>query len=724
MIQFVLKNSHKRTNENIHVIAADGFINQDCVTNKFGLPHATYMCDTWHLFDSILPKRFGIDTFGQIKPYLQSMCYSKTESQFDEAFTKAMSVLQDKPFRDENLEEQLRKFYNERTTYASHILSKKRGTRGCHGSSISESNHSSVLVHLNEGDKFGNSYCEKPHTLVKDLFFRQKKHINHWNSVLYNESIQLDVLRGKINKQYEPSLHEACSTLCLNTFKRFKCRMEEAKNYVKQVLSLNCVCIKSLRHPDAPARLCHRKSLNHPFTCKTCEITIAYEEQCVHSVVANDMKYINEQFDFRHYRRVFVSSDYKTQQRLEDDDNNNSVREENQNLKDVEKFGNDYLSLDEASQNYINSDTNDDQDTDDEIFWEADNIFNCNEKEASYYEQECQQRGKIKAMNASELRKTFNLILSNYDTCTEQMKMVVNSIALSLNDITQTDGKSSGIFCQVDRNDVDNEYASKQIVNIIKKHNNSFLPTKGAFKKRSNNLNGRKEKVTERTQTQLRKQKRLRITSNKEKYLKRNGKRNLECVLMPDVQINHNQAAPCFVNRKSVSSCGFCGSNTIGENISNCNKRSKYKREYCEYIVSKTDEGIKHLIGRLQHDLPLSTKEYPSNIVSMSAGCNRGKHIVISNVWMKRQINPTHRVLPNMILEIHYIDKQGDIESLKRTICGEEFESMIHVMKYRNKKTFIYDATKNEINLSQQHASFTQNSTYSMNSLITISIKI
>ena len=34
LIQFVLKTSTKRTNENIHMIAADGIINQDCVTNK------------------------------------------------------------------------------------------------------------------------------------------------------------------------------------------------------------------------------------------------------------------------------------------------------------------------------------------------------------------------------------------------------------------------------------------------------------------------------------------------------------------------------------------------------------------------------------------------------------------------------------------------------------------------------------------------------------------
>ena len=38
---------------------------------------------------------------------------------------------------------------------------------------------------------------------------------------------------------------------------------------------------------------------------------------------------------------------------------------------------------------------------------------------------------------------------------------------------------------------------------------------------------------------------------------------------------------------------------------------------------------------------------------------------------------------------------------------------MIHVMKYRNKKTFIYDAIRNESNLCQQRASLTQNSVYS-----------
>ena len=74
-----------------------------------------------------------------------------------------------------------------------------------------------------------------------------------------------------------------------------------------------------------------------------------------------------------------------------------------------------------------------------------------------------------------------------------------------------------------------------------------------------------------------------------------------------------------------------------------------------------------------------------------------------------------------MLFEISYINKQGDIETLKRTICGEEFESMIHVMRFRTKKTFIYDATtKDNTNVEQQHFSFTQNTAFSQESNMNI----
>lgn len=714
MIQFVLKNSRRRTNENIHVIAADGFINQDCVTNRFGLPNAIYMCDMWHLFDSILPKRFGLETFNNLKTYLKDMVYSRTQTLFEEAYNKAMNVLLQNELRNENLEENLRKFYNERSTYATYILSKKRGTRGCHGSSISESNHSSVLVHLNDGDKFGNTYCEKPHTLVKDLFYRQRTHINHWNSVLYNESLQLDLLRSKINIDHEPSLFEACSTLCLNSFKRFSIRLKEAKNYVKKMQSTNCVSIKSLRHPDAPPRLCYRTSMNHPFTCKTCEVTVAYEEQCVHSIVANDMMYVKEQFDLRHYKRDHIASEYQTsKKKTYGCENDNDVVENSANEKNGYD-NSDCIILDNTSDEEYMSDNEHPINDDDNISFTADNGLTLNEKQASFYEQDCYEKGNVKPMSILELRKVFNSVLSNYESCTEKMKLVSNSIALSLNDITQTDGQACGIFRHVNTEDVDETYASKQIVSIIRKHNNAFLPKKGAFNITVEHGKKDDDIVMESTLTQRRKQKRMRIISNKEKFARKTLNRNVQCNIIQGNTID-NDTTPCIINKKIALSCGFCGSNEGGENISNCRKRDNYRRLYYEYVISKTDHGVKHLTTRFQHNIPLSDKPVPQNIVSMSANANKGKHIVIFNVWLKNQLQMNRQLMSNMFFEISYINKQGDIETSKRTICGEEFESMMHVMKTRQKKTFIYDATNNNSAATEIHNSLTQDNLFSKN---------
>ena len=719
MIQFVLKNSKNRTNENINVIAADGFINQDCVTNKFGLPNAIYMCDTWHLFDSILPKRFGIDTYNLIKTYLQNMCYAKTESQFEQAYEKGMEILQDKSSRDENHEQQLRKFYNERNMYASYILSKKRGTRGCHGSSISESNHSSVLVHLNEGDKHGNSYCEKPHTLVKDLFFRQKKHINQWNMQLYNESVELDVIRENIDIDYEPSLYEACSTLCLSTFKRFRNRLNDAKNYVKQVQSINCVCIQSLKHPDAPARICHRKSQNQPFTCKTCEITIAYEEQCVHSIVANDMLYIKEQFDPRHFRRERISSEYKVKDNIREIETNpNEGNEKNQTgMVDTDENSYNTQEDDYDNDHVSDFDSSDEMNIGDDVEIEADDNLTSKQKQASYYEQECYQKSKTKSLEITELRRIFNNVLSNYDTCTEKMKLVVNSISISMNEISQTDGQQCGIFRHMERENVNEEYANQQIVKLINKHKNSFLPTNGAFNTLNNNSKRTSDMAISGSDTQLRKQKIMRITSNREKFSKKNRQKSVECIKTSHI-LNNGTDSSYFINRKITSSCGFCGSNQSGENISNCEKRMRYRREYCEYIISREDKGNIHLINRLQNNLQISSKEYPDSTISTTAVSHRGKHVVIFNIWLKKesQLLMGPKRISDMLFEISYINKQGEVETVRCTVCGEQFESMISMMKCKRKKTFIYDATMTEGNTFLQGNSFSQNSIHSLNS--------
>ena len=207
----------------------------------------------------------------------------------------------------------------------------------------------------------------------------------------------------------------------------------------------------------------------------------------------------------------------------------------------------------------------------------------------------------------------------------------------------------------------------------------------------------------------------MRIISNKEKFGKKSAARNVQCT---SIQTNtaDDENPPCYMNKKITLSCGFCGSNEGGENISNCKKRDKYQKLYYEYVISKTDHGVKHLTTRFQHNVLLSNKQpIPQNVVSLSAGTNKGKHIVIFNVWLKNQLQTKSQLISNMLFEISYINKQGDIEELKRVICGEEFESMMHVMKTRHKKTFIYDATNHSADSSQIQTSLTQEYLFTQN---------
>ena len=73
--------------------------------------------------------------------------------------------------------------------------------------------------------------------------------------------------------------------------------------------------------------------------------------------------------------------------------------------------------------------------------------------------------------------------------------------------------------------------------------------------------------------------------------------------------------------------------------------------------MRKSDQGNEHLIRRLQYDLLLSTREYPTDIVPMSAGSDEGKHIVTFNVRMvKRDVCAMQHKIGNMLLEISCIN--------------------------------------------------------------------
>lgn len=99
-------------------------------------------------------------------------------------FATKKVLLQSMPSQNGEWRQNLDEFASQRESYARYCLNNIPGNRGIQGSSASESNHSSVLSHLNKGNRFGNQYCATPIVLIRDLLRRQKVHNQEFNSRL------------------------------------------------------------------------------------------------------------------------------------------------------------------------------------------------------------------------------------------------------------------------------------------------------------------------------------------------------------------------------------------------------------------------------------------------------------------------------------------------------------------------------------------------------------
>ena len=212
LLDFQVRNS-SRKKEEIYGLSVDGFLLQE-VLNIMGFQSTRFVMDYFHLFDSVLPKRFGHDGFNILKDCLRNMAHANDDLQFDLAYGDALAILSARR-RNQRWENELSKFYSERDVNARYKIQQIRGTRGRRGSSrseinrssCSEINHSSVLINLNEDQRSVQKYCEHPITLIKDLFARQLSHIKKWNNSLFDEGnklkVELDRLREMVLKRID-----------------------------------------------------------------------------------------------------------------------------------------------------------------------------------------------------------------------------------------------------------------------------------------------------------------------------------------------------------------------------------------------------------------------------------------------------------------------------------------------------------------------------------------
>ena len=125
MIDFVIQNNTKRTRSDIDVVASDGILDQEKVTNNLQLPNAIFMADVYHLLDSVSPKRFVVECFNLLQSNIKQMIYSNTKQGFEDKYKKAMELLQKRDQRNVKYESLLQEFEKQKDSYATYILCKE-----------------------------------------------------------------------------------------------------------------------------------------------------------------------------------------------------------------------------------------------------------------------------------------------------------------------------------------------------------------------------------------------------------------------------------------------------------------------------------------------------------------------------------------------------------------------------------------------------------------------
>ena len=82
------------------------------------------------------------------------------------------------------LEKKLKEFANANNEYSQFQIDTMKGSRGLHGSSMSEQNHAGILCNLNVGHTKNNTYSEESMTLFKDLMEQNRLHGIRMNKML------------------------------------------------------------------------------------------------------------------------------------------------------------------------------------------------------------------------------------------------------------------------------------------------------------------------------------------------------------------------------------------------------------------------------------------------------------------------------------------------------------------------------------------------------------
>ena len=247
----------------VEIVSGDAFFDQEMVID-LGFVNASFITDQHHLIDSGLAKKFGKGGCDLLKGHLIEMIRSPTETDFQNTLQSAKELPESMTPRNGQLESDLLEFAGLKNTYSQYCLDKIPGNRGRHGNQVSESNHSSALCYLNDGNRKGNNFCEHPIVLIRQLLKRQKKHVNACNGRLFGESSKMNIERFRLQQASSTpanmDLMRAASALNFNEYEVYKgyqrrANVELSMTRENHDILGSITSVSSVRYPDAPPRV-------------------------------------------------------------------------------------------------------------------------------------------------------------------------------------------------------------------------------------------------------------------------------------------------------------------------------------------------------------------------------------------------------------------------------------------------------------------------------------
>jgi len=275
----------------VSIVSGDGFFNQEIVI-ELGFINARFVTDQWHMLDSGLLKKFGKIGHELLRGHLVQMIHAGSELEFDDILRSGFELIRAQPQMNGQMESDLEAFAGLKDTYASYCLAKIPGNRGLHGNAASESNHSSVLVTLNDGNKFGNTFCEHPIVLIRELLKRQRKHVSITNERLFgmDQHLKVEMAKLRIAPQTGAALNLIKAAAVLNKISYERYKMFQIRGM--RDLSLETIydsasestvpCVRSRQFSDAPPRL-----FPTPSSRCNCVERIAEQDMCAHEIIFN-----------------------------------------------------------------------------------------------------------------------------------------------------------------------------------------------------------------------------------------------------------------------------------------------------------------------------------------------------------------------------------------------------------------------------------------------------